>query len=71
MSEIGGKAKAVLFNYADWKLPSGKNFFLIQLNFMMNWNVFESRYYHFKNTWWCRQTRDTFLDNKCQCLVEK
>ena len=50
MSEIGGKAKAVLFNYADWKLPSGKNFFLLQLNFMMNWNVFESRYNRFKNT---------------------
>ena len=27
MSEIGGKAKAVLFNYADWKLPPGKTFF--------------------------------------------
>ena len=27
MSEIGGKAKAVLFNYADWKLPTGKTFF--------------------------------------------
>ena len=50
MSEIGGKAKAVLFNYADWKLPSGKTFFLLQLNLMMNWNVLGSRYNRFKNT---------------------
>ena len=66
MSEIGGKAKAVLFNYADWKLPPGKTFFLLQLNFMMNWNVFESRYYHFEKYVVLSNTRHIFKDKqKC------
>jgi len=33
MSEIGGKAKAVLFNYADWKLPPGKTSFFATAKF--------------------------------------